>query len=223
MKNIIKNPEPTTLVEWKSNWPDLVPGWNEFDSNTKQTDGTSIKHKVKMALLEEQGGLCCFCESEVSIDCGHIAHLLDRNGHPELALEYDNLLYSCPENEKRYKIPQTCGHAQGNRVLPITPLADDCEQRFIYTATGAIAPRDENDVEAKQTIEILNLNDRKAIFRKHRAKAFQTVDEARQEKSPAEFEHWIDAELKRQSDGTFKPYWTTIKFAAGYYTPAWTK
>ena len=36
--------------------------------------------------------------------------------------------------------------------------------------------------------------------------------------SPAEFDLWISAELKRQPDGMFRPFWTTIKYAAGLYT-----
>jgi|GEM_PF-1823115 len=216
MKRIVKNPEPTTFIDWKANWDGMKPGWDEFDQGTKQADGTSIKEKVKTALIEEQYGLCCFCESRVGMSNGHIAHLLDRHSHSELALEYNNMLYSCLENPKG--IPQTCGQSQGNKTLPITPLDADCEQRFIYTETGAIAPRDENDAQAIQTIKILNLDDKRAIFRKDRAQAYQSVEKARQEMTPDDFTRWIDVELNRQSDGTFRPFWTTMKYAAGLYT-----
>jgi uncharacterized protein (TIGR02646 family) len=218
MKHIVKNPEPPTFTDWKVNWPNMTPGWDEFDQGTKQTDGTSIKDKVKEALIKEQSGLCCFCESRVGMKTGHIAHLLDQHNHPELELDYDNLLFSCPENS--HNVPQTCGHAQGNNILPITPLDADCEWRFIYTGTGAIAARDENDADAIKTIEMLKLDHKAAIFRKGRAEAFLSVEDARREKSPEDFARWIITELQPQSDDNmnFKPFWTTRKFAAGLYS-----
>ena len=210
MKHIAKNPEATEFTDWKKEWKrnnkNVAPGWGEFD-------GKPMKQIVKVALIEEQGGLCCFCESRVGMDSGHIAHLLDRSNHPELALEHNNMLYSCLENPKG--VPQTCGQSQGNKTLPITPLDADCEQRFIYTETGAIAPRDENDVKAIQTIRILNLDDKRAVFRGDRAKAYQSVEKARQEMTPDDFSLWINAELEQKP---FKPFWTTIKYAADLYS-----
>jgi len=77
---------------------------------------------------------------------------------------------------------------------------------------------DASDTQAIRTIRLLNLDDRKAVFRKDRAHAYQSVEQARRELAPDDFAKWIDVELKCQSDGTFKPFWTTIKFAAGLYT-----
>jgi len=215
MKYIVKNPEPTAFIDWKEDWDSMKPGWSEFKQGTKQTDGTSINHKVKAALLEEQGGLCCFCESRVGMESGHIAHLHARSKCPDLELVYTNLLYSCPENPKNK--PQTCGQAQGDKTPLVSPLDADCEWRFLYTETGGIVPRDENDKEAIDTIVSLNLNDKKAVFRKDRAKVFHDVTKYQQRLSPDEFALWIKTELERQPDGTFKEFWTTRKYAAGLY------
>lgn len=149
------------------------------------------------------------------MDHGHIAHLHAQADHEDLALAYDNLLYSCPENKRAE--PQTCGHAQGRKELPISPLDADCETRFAYTATGSIIPRIEDDEEAMETIRILNLDDRRSVLRKLRAEAFQVIDEFRQMITPDEFTLWIGEHLKRQPDGTFRPFWTTRKYAAGLY------
>lgn len=207
MKQIIKQAEQQTFAQWKARWREsgIIPGWGEFD-------GTPIKQIIKETLLAEQGHICCFCESRVKVDHGHIAHLRDRVGHPEQALDYDNLLYSCPENPR--KIPQTCGHSQGNRVLPITPLDQDCESRFIYTEVGEIVPRDEDDKDAIQTINMLNLNDRRSGFQRNRGEIFQTIRDYRQKLSESEFDLWMNSELARQADGMFNPFWTTRKYAA---------
>ena len=215
MKHIAKNPEPPAFCNWKAHWPNFVPGWMEFDSGTKHEDGTSIKHKVKTALLHEQGGLCCFCEDRVDMNHGHIAHILDRKNHSDKALEYDNMLYSCPENLRNK--PQTCGHAQGTQILPISPLDTNCEQKFAYTSTGSIIPRNADDHKAFDTIRILNLDDKNSLLPKKRAMIFQTVEDERQKYSSTEFKIWIDRELERQSDGMFKTFWTVKKYAAGLY------
>lgn len=219
MKHIVKKSEPEAFVDWKANWPDLGsdngPGWSEFDAGTKQKDGTSIKQKVKSALLDEQGGICCFCENRVGMDHGHIAHLDARSGHDDRVLAYDNLLYSCPENPRNE--PQTCGHAQGTKSLPVSPLQSDCELRFKYASTGSILPGREDDTEAIDTIRILNLNDRRTTLFQKRAEVFQAVEDYQRLVTAGEFELWINEELERQSDGTFKPFWTTRKYAAGLY------
>ncbi len=215
MKHIVKNTEPQDFTDWKGNWPDITPGWAEFDSGAKQPDGNSIKHKVKVALLKEQGGLCCFCESPVEMNHGHIAHLKDQVNHPDLVLEYGNLLYSCPENSRTE--PQTCGHAQGREKLPIAPLDVDCESRFSYASTGGIIPRIPGDEKAIETIRILNLDDKRSTMYQKRGEVFQTVETIKHEISAVDFDRWINAELQRQADGTFKPFWTTIKYAAGLY------
>jgi len=217
MKQIVKNPEPIEFTEWKTSWTDVTPGWYEFI-------GSPIKQIAIAAFIEEQGGLCCYCESHVGMGHGHIEHLRAKSKpeYAHLVLAYDNLFYSCQNNQAKNDSeednpPQTCGHAKGDKPLLITPLDNDCEQRFIYTITGAIVARDENDNDAIQTIKLLKLEHKEAIFRKDRAKTFQSVEDARQVLTSAEFDLWIDTVLKRQSNGMFKPFWTTIKYAAGLY------
>jgi uncharacterized protein (TIGR02646 family) len=200
MKYITKTTEPTEFTTWKETWRStgIEPGWAEFD-------GTSMKQTVKAELLDEQGHLCCFCEAPVEMKSGHIAHLLDRHNHSTLALDYDNLLYSCPENP--HNTPQTCGHAQGNKILPITPLHADCETYFAYTEDGRIHGKDN---KAGETIRILNLNGSKQLCESRRIVYEETQAMILSNK-------WSRTDLERQ-DGMFKPFWTTIKYAAGLYT-----
>ncbi|MDR0611608.1 MAG: TIGR02646 family protein [Planctomycetaceae bacterium] len=206
MKRIIKNKEPKEFSDWKLNWQ-TPPDWETFDSKP-------IKQSVKRILLEEQGAICCFCENRVTMNHGHIAHLLDRKQHPELILEYGNMLYSCPENPRGE--PQTCGHAQKNRKLPISPLDADCELHFIYDEeTGAILPQKNSNkfTEANETIRILNLNGSK-VLREKRLAVYQETKNNKIELTNNEFEVWLNHILKRNSENKFTPFWTTIKYAA---------
>jgi uncharacterized protein (TIGR02646 family) len=206
MKRIIKNNEPKEFIDWKSNW-ETPPDWEAFD-------GKPIKQLVKKSLLEEQGSICCFCENRVTINHGHIAHLRDQKKYPELVLEYENLFYSCPENPK--KEPQTCGHAQKNKILPISPLDEDCENLFIYDReTGNILPKKNSNkfTEAAETIRILNLNG-SDILRKKRLAVYQETKTNMAELTNDEFEIWLNSILNRDSENKFTPFWTTIKYAA---------
>jgi len=204
MKHIVKKPEPPELIEWKANWPDMTPGWEELDNDSQ------MKQTVKQSLLTEQGRICCFCETEVGMSSGHIAHLYakSKDEYKHLALEYTNLLYSCPENPK--KVPNTCGHAQGNETPPISPLDEDCETHFTYSESGNILGKNDN---ARETIRMLNLNGSKRL-RDSRRLVFEETRNNKRILLSHDFDRWLDNELKRQSDGTFKEYWTTIKYAA---------
>ncbi|MDR2704201.1 MAG: TIGR02646 family protein [Planctomycetaceae bacterium] len=202
MKQITKKTEPNEFIQWKKSFPDIVPGWDEFDTKP-------IKQVVKKSLLEEQGYICCFCETEVDGDHGHIAHLKDQQSHPCDVLNYNNMLYSCPENERG--IPQTCGHRQKNFNVPISPLDVDCEERFIYIANGKMFPKNDNDNDANETIRILNLNTKH--LSDARAKVIQEIFKQRNCQSANEFQKEFAPKLELQN-GRFESFWTTKKYAA---------
>jgi len=124
-------------------------------------------------------------------------------------LNYDNILYSCPENPRN--VPNTCGHAQGNKTPSISPLDEDCETHFTYSEDGRISGK--ND-QARDTIRMLNLNGSRRLCESRRL-VFEETRNNKNILSPHEFGRWLNNELKRQPVGTFKPYWTTIQYAAG--------
>ena len=205
MRHIEKTAEPPSLTQWKhqgdENWN---PGWGDFDTRP-------IEQIVKQLLLQEQGFLCCYCEIRVDQNRGHIEHIQPRHSHPELALEYGDMLYCCPETPRGR--PTTCGHARKpNDPVPVSPLDADCESRFRYAETGEMLARDENDQAAKSTIRILNLNE--ATLRRSRAEVYQEVADARREVSAEEFRRWLDLELQRDSEGRLNPFWATKRYVS---------
>jgi uncharacterized protein (TIGR02646 family) len=202
MKRICKKAEPDEFVVWKESFSEVVPGWDDFD-------GKPIKQAVKQSLLLEQGYICCFCENEVSTDKGHIAHLNDRRNHSDEALHYGNMLYSCPENSRT--IPQTCGQRQGSNRLPISPLDNDCEERFTYIANGKIFPKNEGDTDADRTITILNLN-AKHLVASRAAVIREIIEERKRDFTDSGFQLWAD-ELLELHDGRFEVFWTAKKYA----------
>lgn len=129
----------------------------------------SIKQVIRNALMEEQGYICCYCESRVTGDNSHVEHFRPKSKYPSLELDYRNLHCSCFRVRPRGGALQ-CGHKKGNwfdATLLISPLQQNCGRRFKFNANGEIRARDPNDAAAKETIKRLRLdlqtlNDRRA-------------------------------------------------------------
>ena len=195
MKRIMKDPEPTDFSQWKAN--DRMahrPKWKRVP--------TPIKHKVHESLMQEQGFLCCYCETSVTADESHVEHFRPRR-YRDLQLDYDNLLCSC-QRELSQGEPRHCGNGKGRWFdgnLLVSPLESDCEDRFQFTANGDIFPRRENDAGAKATIHKLALN-----IPKLRALREAAVD-GLYDLSKTE----IGQLLVRGVDGKFLEFHTTIK------------
>lgn len=83
-------------------------------------------------------------------------HLLCRDHHPRLSLDYDNIVASCTT-------PGQCDDAKGNRSAPLSPLMDECEHELRFLVSGRVerlSPR------ATETIAVLNLGDHENHNRK---------------------------------------------------------
>ncbi|MDM8550331.1 retron system putative HNH endonuclease [Desulfobacterales bacterium HSG2] len=155
MKHIVKEAEPAFFKHWKKNdkmYQRGKPNWNRLPSDRKK--------ELRKTLIGEQGGLCCYCGIQVSMDDSHAEHFRPKNKYPELQLEYDNLLCSC-QSELQKTEPRHCGNAKGSwfdENLTVSPLDAACESRFGYLEDGAIWPSDESDEGAEATITYLALD-----------------------------------------------------------------
>jgi len=139
--------------------------WKRFNTTTE-------KEKVKVALLKEQGYICCYCQKTIANnDTTQIEHLKSRENYPINSLDYDNFLASCDggqiENTNRDKsipsYPEFCGKNKRNRELSITPLQPDCSSYFQYQLDFIINTDAKSitvsDTEiAAEVIAVLNLN-----------------------------------------------------------------
>ena len=84
MKRIAKDPEPEVFSQWKAN--DRMahrPRWKRVP--------TPIKQKVHESLMQEQGFLCCYCETSVTADESHVEHFHPKSRYPALEFDYGNL------------------------------------------------------------------------------------------------------------------------------------
>ena len=156
MRFVRKGPEPESLREFKAmaNPPDWLPTYDGLPQKRKSV--------IKMALIEEQGGLCCYCECILRERDSHIEHLKPQHPYEELALDYGNMLCSCLSDVEKGD-PLHCGMAKGDwydERLLISPLDPDCGTHFKFLGDGSIVPVDASDDAAVATIAHLRLDDK---------------------------------------------------------------
>lgn len=136
----------------------------------------NVRRMVRSKLIIEQKGLCAYCCCRITIDSSRNSHLKSQREHPNQSLAWDNLVASCD-------YPRHCDKFQEARSIPLTPLMESCEEDLVFTISGRVEGKTD---EAKETIEILNLNERslvgmrrKAILEFFDANQIQPIEEYR--------------------------------------------
>lgn len=152
MRYIKKGVEPQTFTNWKA----LK---NEQWEPTYDNLAGDPKKDVYLALLAEQGYLCCYCERELFADDYHVEHLNPQAMKAGDDLIYENFLCSCL-NVTAKGDPLHCGKLKGDEVIDVNPLQQDCSAKFSFTAYGEIIGLTE---AAKSTIKTLGLDIKKLV------------------------------------------------------------
>jgi uncharacterized protein (TIGR02646 family) len=151
MKYIVKTSEPESLKIWK-----------ELQKETPNCNYGSLqnpeKRELHQSLLNEQGKICCYCQSRIDLDSSHIEHLKPQSLYRDESLTYQNLLASCQGEDTASRKPVHCGHKRQNEPLSVTPLDTDCEQFFVYTEDGQIFDSPNSTKSVAKTIDLLGLN-----------------------------------------------------------------
>ncbi|MCI5142008.1 MAG: hypothetical protein D3909_09860, partial [Candidatus Electrothrix sp. ATG1] len=122
---------------------------------------------------------------------------------------YENLLASCNRKE-------SCGHKKGKWYSSalVSPLGQDCEQRFTYTLDGRIIPSDKKDSSASETIEQLGLNCPK--LKNQRKNIILALDNGKNDPEPSYLQTVAAGILKREGAWPFG-FYTVLLFLAELY------
>lgn len=203
MKYIKKGESPRSLEEYK-----ITDGasFQDLDDNH-----TSIKREIKNSLIDEQGGICCYCGTRIDRMDSVIEHFKPKakNLFPELQLEYSNLLASCfggqIDRRTNRRFPLCCDANKENRVIEVSPTDPDCESCFKYDDEGNIYG---TTPEARHAIQILNLNNE--VQKNRRRAAIQVYSNLPEETDWQDEIRFLSA---RDRNGLYQPYC----FAAIYY------
>jgi uncharacterized protein (TIGR02646 family) len=149
MRNIRKNPEPTSLTKHRCN------------TNTDY-DNYAEKDDLRESLVNEQRGICCYCMQRIypSLQNMKIEHNKSQspNKFPQMQLDYGNLLGACLGGTGNPRRDQHCDTRKGDDDISFNPAdpARDVEILFKFPGSGRI---EANDRRLQSEIDdVLNLN-----------------------------------------------------------------
>lgn len=188
----------------------------ELFEQVKSRDILPHVEDLRKQMIEEQGGICCYCGCILRENWKSIEHVKPKSKYIELVGEYENLLYSCRPSEKeesdvkqrveKQKRPDYfhCDKHKDNEEIPITPLDKSCEQQFIYKLDGTVKAAN-GSKEAEKTISILNLNLDTLV--KQRRTAINTILFAEED---SDWEK-ISQTIMNRTDGIYREFCFVIK------------
>ena len=168
MKYTVKRSDVQFLTDWVDGWK--IDGEYPSDLDYRQLT-SDIKTKIKQALLEDQGFICCYTGHEIDGENSHIEHIKPQSmcrdeGKPLETLNYTNMLAAYPRSPRGYLNEKGVKYGaliRGNIILNITPLMPDCEQRFKFLADGTMEAATPEDDDAVHTIESLGLKNSRLV------------------------------------------------------------
>ncbi|MDQ7073625.1 MAG: retron system putative HNH endonuclease [Gammaproteobacteria bacterium] len=202
MKWVRKRSEPKIFTDWKA----LVSeAWQPSYANL----GGVEKQAVKQALIQEQGGLCCYCERRLSEADSHIEHFRPQSEPDVDPLDFANMLCSCQSQLRRGE-PRHCGNSKGawfEEGVLVSPLEPECEGRFSYRGDGGIKPMTSSDDAASETISHLALD-----IPKLRALRAAVIAPFLDDLTESEFQNFVTGYLQYDAQGQYGEFWTVIKY-----------
>ena len=201
MNYIPKSPqEPKEFKRWRTK---VRGNHSRITGKPRNVEVKALTQTIKNILLNEQGFLCCYCESQITEKSSHIEHLQPK-GKPEFAQlisAYSNLLCSCNH-------PNSCGTAKQNHIIEVTPLNRECQYLFVYKQNGKIQGTVQ---KATNTIQTLNLDSER--LRQARAGICEVFNNL-PVLSLTDYDRWVNENLAPDTTGRLKPFWSTIKYFA---------
>lgn len=159
MRTIQKGPEPPTLTQHRK-------------QPHADYDNYADKETLRITLVAEQRGLCCYCQSRIRPSLEHmkIEHWQCQQAHPARQLDFSNLHGACIGGEGKPEREQHCDTRKGNDVLcfsvcdPTRPI----ENKIHFKGDGRISSDDpavENDINGVLNLNLARLvNNRKAVL-----------------------------------------------------------
>jgi uncharacterized protein (TIGR02646 family) len=177
MRTIQKGPEPATLTQHRQ-------------QPHADYDNYADKAALRQALVAEQRGLCCYCQSRIRAtpEGMKIEHWQCQADHPGRQLHFSNLHGVCKGNEGQPIDRQHCDTRKGNNGLcfSVCDPAHPIEQHIRFLGDGTIKADDATIDDALNAVLNLNLprlvSNRKAVLEafQRRLQDWRRIDPARE-------------------------------------------
>lgn len=129
------------------------------------------KKALKEYLIKEQGGLCAYCMTRISLDKSTIEHYVPRNGingDMSKSLDYDNLFAVCINERNSGEKSRHCDVSKGDVLIKVDPRKESDVSQIKYKKDGEIYSDNddfENDLNNTLNLNIVTLkNNRRAAL-----------------------------------------------------------
>lgn len=182
--------------------------WRRF----RNTPGVSYASmpELRDALRDEQGHICAFCMRRIPVDfrdpivreTSKIAHLLTRRNRPDLQLEYNNMVLSCPGN---LNYERHCDYSQGSDDITLPLFNPNLQASISYSSyDGSIKSSNRDWDNEIQTLLCLNNTMLKANRKDILHRIQQGLNKKKWRRANLEeiFQQWENPD----KDGKMKPY-----------------
>jgi uncharacterized protein (TIGR02646 family) len=128
----------------------LLEDWNRLRVIAGQKlayDEFEHKKKLNDLLIEEQGGICCYCQQKItelrrtrSSGDAHNEHLIPQSARKDLQTNHGNIFACCCFSSGFSKDLQYCGEAKKEKRIYDFIKWVDCNCCFKYNIEGEIIP-----------------------------------------------------------------------------------
>lgn len=208
MRKIEKNNEPKEWLEFRT-----TPGVTTYSPTAE----------LKESLLTEQGHICAYCmrriptrdknsDGKPTSEDARIEHIKCRELHPELQLNYNNMVICCPGSING---DHHCDRRKGNRDITFNLFEKRCIDTISYsTSDGTI--KSSNPIYDHEFNQILNLNNKllKANRLATLSGAIKAIGTINKKRHPNNSQAWTNATCvkmlnkwdQRNESGHFLPY-----------------
>jgi uncharacterized protein (TIGR02646 family) len=147
MRNIQKNAEPHSLTQHRL-------------QTHANYDNYIDKDTLRQQLVDEQRGLCCYCQSRIrpTSEGMKIEHWQCQERYPKRKLDYRNFLGACLGGHGRPEREQHCDTRKGNTDIRLSPADPNCDvERLIQFLGDGRIKSDNADIDTDLN-DVLNLN-----------------------------------------------------------------
>ena len=159
MRTIPKGPEPVTLTQHRQK------PYADYDNYAD-------KAALRQALVAEQRGLCCYCQSRIRAtpEVMRIEHWQCQADHPARQIDFNNLHGACLGGHGRPEREQHCDTRKGNNGLcfSVSDPAHPIERQIRFLGDGSISADDAAIDDCINAVLNLNLprlvSNRKAVL-----------------------------------------------------------
>lgn len=153
----------------------LLEDWNKIQRAAGLSltyDTFNDKKKLNDLLIEEQGGICCYCQQKITelkrtknSGDSHNEHLVPQSVNEGLQTNHGNIFACCCFSSGYPVELQYCGEAKKNNEIYGFIKWIDCASHFKYSIDGEIMPEGiyRSLEEFKNHMEALDVKQRKAL------------------------------------------------------------